>query len=187
MDTPGLEKERRDCLERVRSMLRFTLSRPEVPLPPDFLARFLAQVWAPYLARQLESRGDTVLGPAERLTQAMLVSLLPAPTREHKARLKRFVAELLPLLREAMALSPWPEGQRREFIDSLAEWHISIIQRGEPPRHETAEQKGESTVPLTLFSSEYRDYLEHFENGIEVIDLKEIAPPWVPGSVHEKS
>ena len=167
-------------------MLRFTLSRPEVPLPPDFLARFLTQVWAPYLARQLESRGDAVFAPGERLTRAMLVSLSPAPTNEHKTRLKRFLAELLPLLREAMALSTWSDEQRRDFIDSLAEWHISIIQTGHPPEQEKADQKGENTVPLTLFNSEYRDYLHHFENGIEVIDLEEVPPPWVPGSVHEK-
>ncbi len=186
MGTPSLQKDRAHCLERVRGMLRNTLSRPEVPLPPDFLARFLTQVWAPYLARQLESRGEAVFGPGERLTRAMLVSLSPAPTSDHKARLKNFLAELLPLLREAMALSSWSEEQRRDFIDSLAEWHISIIQTGQPPDPGGAEQEGESTVPMTLFTSEYREYLQRFENGIEVIDLEEVSPPWVPGSLHEK-
>lgn len=163
------EQERQRAIEALqhaeqRHVLAARLSG-EIRLLPQFeqipgeIAHFLLGPWAQVMAqaRLIDQTGSADPGSYQELVGALVWSAQPELTRMNTGELARLIPQLLPRLREGLALIDYPADRTEAVFEQLMQLHQQAFQGGPKPdalSHAPAPPGTESAEPPDLLLDE---------------------------------
>jgi len=176
---PVVSQERSATIDRqdVRAaadIIRRAIADADGPLPPAFLIEFLIRDWRRYLAAVHHKAGprSIVLKDAEALTNRLLLSVLPADTRESRDTLMKGLPRLVLELKAGMVEAAIEPERREQFLGELRSWHLGLLEApiptSAPPQADLSE-----TVAMNVFDPRYRELLDRLDglDSVEHIEM----------------
>lgn len=155
------EQERQRAIEALqhaeqRHLLAARLSGeirllPQIDSIPGEIAHFLLGPWAQVMAqaRLTDRTGSADPGRFQELVGALVWSAQPELTRMNTGELARLIPQLLPRLREGLALIDYPADRTEAVFEQLMQLHQQAFQGGPKPAASPAEtEPAEQATPL---------------------------------------
>jgi len=162
---------------------------PQIDNIPSEIAHFLFGPWAQVMAQAslTDRTGSADPGRYQELVGALVWSAQPELTRTNTGELARLIPQLLPRLREGLALIDYPADRTEAVFEQLMQLHQQAFQGGPKPAASPAEtEPAEQATPIMdeepwLAPSEAQD--SGFMDDLQPSQPGTLEPPPAPTPV----
>lgn len=161
--------------EAAAAAIRTAIAEGEGPLPPHFVVEFLLREWRRYLAVTRHEYGESSAEWRNALdtTQRLVLSLQAPANAAVRARLTQSLPGLIVDLKTGASLAGMPVAARDDFLATLREYHLRLLDPSSAPRPRRRGEDPSDTIAMDTRDPRLRALLDHLDgaDGVEYIEM----------------
>lgn len=161
--------------EAAAAAIRTAIAEGDGPLPPHFVVAFMLCEWRRYLALTRQEYGESSVEWRNALdtTQRLVLSLQAPANSADRARLTQSLPGLIADLKTGASLAGMPVAARDNFLATLREYHLRLIDPSSAPRPRRRGEDPSDTIALDTRDPRLRAVLDRLDgaDGVEYIEM----------------